>query len=280
MKNPIMVSKWIARCLILVAGLSFLAAAQSSLPSYQGPEVEKFLSEAKITKMQDIPVGVTRPRKATLELDGITHFAAFKTIDEKKSGVTQLDRGVEIEFQDSWRTEVAAYELDKLIGLGMVPATIQRTYDGKQGSMQFWLDYESAGIKMDEKTRITKKLSPPNPINWNQQVAKVRLWDNLIYNTDRNLGNLLITEDWKIRLIDHSRTFRPFNQLKDPKALTTFSRTLLAKLEELTEPMLREHLGKHLTPYQIQGLLKRRDVILELSKKLVKEKGAGAVLYQ
>src|SRR5881396_2361363 len=204
MKNPIMVSKWIARCLILVAGLSFLAAAQSSLPSYQGPEVEKFLSEAKITKMQDIPVGVTRPRKATLELDGITHFAAFKTIDEKKSGVTQLDRGVEIEFQDSWRTEVAAYELDKLIGLGMVPATIERTVDGKRGSLQFWVT-----AKMDEGERVKKKLSAPNPIMWNQQVAKMRLWDNLIYNTDRNLGNVLITDSWQIRLIDNSRTFRP-----------------------------------------------------------------------
>ena len=120
-----------------------------------------------------------------------------------------MDRGVEIEFQDSWRTEVAAYELDKLIGLGMVPATIQRIYDGKQGSLQFWLDYESSRVKMNEETRVKNKLTPPNPIDWNQQVAKVRLWDNLIYNTDRNLGNLLITEDWKIRLIDHSRTFGP-----------------------------------------------------------------------
>jgi len=275
MKNRTTVFKPIVGCVWLLCGLTLLALAQGSVPNYQGPETEKFLSEAKIAKLQDIPVGVTRPRKATLELDGVNHFAVFKTIDEKKSGVTQLDRGVEIEFQDSWRTEIAAYELDKLVGLGMVPATVQRIYDGKQGSMQYWLDY-----KMNEEERIKKKLSPPNPIAWNQQVAKVRLWDNLIYNTDRNLGNLLITEDWKIRLIDHSRTFRPFNQLKDPKQLTTFSRTLLAKIEELNEPMLKEHLGKYLTPYQIQGLLKRRDAILELSKKLVAEKGAGAVLFQ
>jgi hypothetical protein len=43
------------------------------------------------------------------------------------------------------------------------------------------------------------KLSSPNRIDWMQQVAKIRLWDNLIYNTDRNMGNLLITSDWKIR---------------------------------------------------------------------------------
>jgi len=180
-----------------------------------------------------------------------------------------------LQFQDSWRTEVAAYELDKLIGLGMVPATMPRTFDGKQGSLQFWVD-----SVMDESQRLKKKLSPPNKIDWMQQIAKIRLWDNLIYNTDRNMGNLLITSDWKIRLIDHSRTFRPFDQLKDPKALSTFSRILLAKLEELNEPLLREHLGKYLSPYQIQGLLKRRDAILALSKQLVAEKGAGAVLYR
>ena len=111
-------------------------------------------------------------------------------------------------------------------------------------------------------------------------MAKIRLFDNLIYNTDRHLDNLLITEDWKIRLIDHSRTFRPFNELKNPKTLTTFSRSVLAKMETLNEAMLKEHLGKYLSPYQIQGLLKRRDAILALSKKLVTEKGAGAVLYQ
>src|SRR5262249_10644179 len=89
-----------------------------------------------------------------------------------------------------------------------------------------------------------------------------------------------LTSDWKIRLIDHSRTFRPFDQLKDPKALTTFSRILLARLEALNEPMLQEHLGTYLSHYQIQGLLKRRDAILALAKQLVAEKGAGAVLYR
>jgi len=133
---------------------------------------------------------------------------------------------------------------------------------------------------MNEEERLKKKLSAPNGIAWNQQVAKLRLWDNLIYNTDRNMGNLLITEDWKIRLIDHSRTFRPFDQLKDPNTLTIFSRSLLAKLEELNEPLLKEHLGKYLTPYQIQGLLKRRDAILARSRELIAAKGAGAVLYK
>jgi hypothetical protein len=272
MKNRETVFAWRAICVFL---LLLLILTPAPAQEFQGDALERFLMMSKITKMTDIPLGVTRPRKATLELDGIIHSAAFKTIDEKKSGVTQLERGVEIEFQDSWRTEVAAYELDRLLDLGMVPATVQRVFDGKQGSMQFWLE-----ATMSEADRLKKKISPPNPVDWNWQIAKVRLFDNLIYNTDRNLGNILITEDWQVRMIDHSRSFRPFNQLKDPKQLTMFSRTLLAKLEELNEPVLGERLGKYISQFQIQGLLKRRDAIIALSKKLVAEKGAGAVLYR
>src|SRR5437867_3528120 len=272
MTNRTVLKGILMSCALLAA---VIAAAQGPGQIIQGTDVEEFLKRAKVTGMKSISVGVTLPQKAALEFDGAKHSAAWKTIDEGPVAVKQLDRGAELQFQDSWRTEVAAYELDKLIGLGMVPATVERTVDGKRGSLQFWVT-----AQMDEGQRVKKKLSAPNPITWNQQVAKMRLWDNLIYNTDRNLGNVLITDSWQIRLIDHSRTFRPFEQLKDPKAPTTFSRSLLAKLEELNGAMLKEHLGKYLTPYQIQGLLKRRDAILARSKELIAEKGAGAVLYQ
>jgi hypothetical protein len=274
MKNQRGIFTLVALCFVLPGVIRMEASAQSG-QVFQGPELEQFLTQAKITGTKDIPEGVTLPKKASLELNGTKHFGVFKTIDEGPVPSKVMDRGVELQFQDSWRTEVAAYELDKLIGLGMVPTTVERTYDGKHGSMQFWVD-----SKMTEAQRLEKKLNPPNRIDWENQVAKLRLFDNLIYNTDRNLGNLLITDDWKIRLIDHSRTFRPFEDLKDPTALTTFSRSLLARLETLNEDMLREHVGKYLSPYQIRGLLKRRDAILALSKKLVAEKGAGAVLYQ
>lgn len=261
-------------CLLLAAAGGMRVKAQSK-QIIQGSDVEQFLTRAKITKTKDLPEGVTLPKKATMELNGTTHFGVFKSIDEGPVSRKELENGVELQFQDSWRTEVAAYELDKLIGLGMVPATVERSFDGKKGSMQYWVD-----SAMTEQTRLEKKLTPPNRTEWENQVAKIRLFDNLIYNTDRHLDNLLITDDWTIRLIDHSRTFRPFEQLKSPEKLTTFSRSLLASLAKLDEPTLKQHLGKYLSSYQIQGLLKRRDAILALSRKLVAEKGEGAVLYQ
>src|SRR5215813_3644221 len=260
-------------CLVLFDFAKTQISAQTP-QIFQGQNIEDFLNRSKILATKELGVGVTFPQKATLELDGVQHYGVFKTIDDYAK-VKQLDRGVEVEFQDSWKTEVAAYELDKLLGLGMVPATVERTYNGKKGSLQFWVT-----SKMSEAERYKKKLQPPSKFDWDEQIARIRMFDNLIYNTDRHMNNLLITDDWKIRLIDHSRTFRPFEQLKDPKQLTRFSRSLLEKMEALNEPLLKEHLGNYLTPYQIQGLLKRRDAMVALSKKLIAEKGAGAVLYR
>jgi hypothetical protein len=241
----------------------------------QGPEVENYLLQAKIVGMVDIGKGVTLPRKATLELNGVTGYGVFKTIDEKPQHQVSPGGDPDPDFQDSWRTEVAAYELDKLIGLGRVPATIKRSYQNETGSLQFW-----ATSKMDEKTRAEKKIQPPDVAAWENEVATLHLWDALIYNVDRQASNLLITEQWKLIAIDHSRTFRPRAQLRDPKSLTRFSKSLLARLTTLTEPALKSKLSPYLDQYQISAILKRRDAIEALAKKLVAQKGEAAVLFE
>ena len=110
--------------LALAAVASALLVAQETREAYQGEAAETFLRKARVTRVTDIPVGVTQPQKVTLEMDGVTHMAAFKIVDIDKPGATPLSDGsFEVAFQDSWKTEVAAYEIDKLIGLGMVPAT-------------------------------------------------------------------------------------------------------------------------------------------------------------
>jgi len=257
----------------VVCVLSVTAVAEQG-QVIQSTELEQFLTQAKFTALKRIGQGVTNPDKATLELDGTTRYAVWKIIDEKKDGVTQMNRGIEISFQDSWRTEIAAYEMDKILELGMTPATVERVFNGVRGSVQFWID-----SKFPEAERVKQKIQPPNVKDWNEQMFKVRLFDNLIYNNDRHLNNLLITEDFKIRLIDHSRAFRPFSELKEAKTLQRFSKSLLAKLKELNEPMLKERLGKYLNPGQIQSMLKRRDAILKIADELVKQKGEAAVLY-
>jgi hypothetical protein len=261
-------------CLVVLAFATRAILAQS-FPELQSPESEKFLKEAPMRLGKTLG-GVTMSRQAILELDGVTRWAVWKTIDEKKTGVTEMaaGRGAEISFQDSWRTEMPAYELDKLLGLGMVPATTVRTYNGTQGSLQAWMD-----LGMAEAERLKKKIGAPDVEAWNRLMFKVRTFDNLIYNTDRHANNIWITKDWKIILIDHSRSFRPFDQLKAESDLRRFSRSMLEAMEKLNRDTLTARMSPYLDPVQINTLLKRRDLIVALAKRLVKERGEAAVLF-
>jgi hypothetical protein len=128
---------------------------------------------------------------------------------------------------------------------------------------------------MTEKERLEKNLRATNVRDWNQQILKVRLFDNLIYNIDRNLGNLLITKDWKIFMIDHSRSFKSFDVLQHPKDLNRIATTLVEALRKLDEKALKEHCGKYLSSIEIRMLLKRRDKIVALIDTLMAEQPAA-----
>ena len=245
-----------------------------SFDKLQSAEIEKFLLEAPMRLGKTLG-GVTRSRQAILELDGVSHFAVWKTIDDKRTGVTPLGRGAsEINFRDTWKTEIPAYELDKLLALNMVPAAVARTFDNTEGALIAWVD-----LGMSEADRLKKQLIPPNPAAWSQNMAKVQLFDNLIYNIDRHSNNIYITTNWDVILIDHSRSFRPFNELRTESELRRFSKSLLAALETLDRATLDKRMSKYLEGPQIEALLKRRDAILARARRLVEEQGEAAVLF-
>jgi hypothetical protein len=232
-------------------------------------EAEDFLRTAQIVKSKGVPVGVTLPLEMTLEKDGRQESAVFKTIDERKSGLTQLKTGPEVDFKDSWKFEIAAYELNRMLNLDMIPPVVERTYRTQKGSLQLWI-----GGCMTELERSTKKIQPPGPMGWRQQMYKVRVFDNLIYNIDRNLGNLLITPDWQLIMIDHTRSFKSLDALKSPKDLTFFSISLMKSLEVLNAKDLKAKCGDYLTGFEISTLLKRRNRILAMYRNVADTPGA------
>ena len=250
-------------------------AGQETVADFQGPAAEAFLTTAKVTASREVGEGITRPLKLTMELDGKTHFAVYKNIDERKFGVqTMADGTSEVGYQDSYMTEIAAYRLDLMLGLGMVPATIERKVNGSTGSVQWFVE-----SMMPESERIAKNVQPPDVEAWNRQSLTVRMFDELIANVDRHLNNLLITRDWQIRLIDHSRSFRVHSSLDHPEKLTRFSRSLLDAMRKLNAKDVKQKMGRYLDNTQIDRLLKRRDLLLKLADKMVKEKGEAAVLF-
>ena len=250
-------------------------ATQDGASNYQGAAAEQFLLKGRITATKDAGEGVTLSKIVTLEHNGATHRGLFKTIDESKLGATKLADGtIDVGFQDSWQTEIAAYQVDLIIGLGLVPATVERRIGTNIGSVQWFVDY-----KMKEAERIEKKVSPPDLETWNRAMYKVRLFDQLIANVDRHLKNILVTENFEVRLIDHSRSFRINRELTRPQDLARFSKALLEGIQKLEKQDLKKKTGRYLTDAQIDRLLQRRDAILALAKKLVAEKGEAAVIY-
>ena len=234
---------------------------------------EHALRTAKIIKSKRLGTGITNPLKLTMQ-DGDTQFyAVFKDIHVRKPGMTKLKDGVEIDFKDSWQFDVAAYELDKLLGLNMIPVTIERRYEGQNGAMVWWI--ENA---MTEGQRKEKGLNPPDVEAWNQTLYKVRLFDNLIYNIDRNLGNLLISPEWKVLMIDHSRCFKSVENLKAQKDLARFSLSFIQALKKLDEAQVSQQVGKYLTNYEIRSMMKRRDAIVQQFEKVRASLG-DSVLY-
>jgi hypothetical protein len=107
----------------------------------------------------------------------------------------------------------------------------------------------------------------------------MRVFGELVYDTDPNLTNFLIGENFKLWRVDFSRAFRLYKDLKNPKNLVQVDRELLGKLRALNEAEVREKTKNLLTTPEVQGVMARRDKIVEYFQKLIAEKGESAVLF-
>lgn len=251
------------------------AAATAPGPGLTDAEKERFLLEGEIVRHKAARKGVNNTVRATLRLGGLEHDCHVTTIDEAKTRM-ELASGMELDFHDSFRGYVAAYRLDRLLGIGMVPVTVIRRYEQKPAAFTWWVD----DVMMDESQRVDRKIRPPDTQEWNRRMYVVRAFDQLIYNFDRNLTNLLIDKSWRMWMIDHGRAFKTFTVLRFPKDLDTHcERRLLAALRALDAASVEASLKDVLSSAQIKGVMARRDLIVRYYDAKVAELGADAVLY-
>jgi hypothetical protein len=258
--------------LVLICAVPINAQVPEKLTEEQ---MRNFLLNAKVVSSKQIGKGVTRPYRLTLNDGNMTHDGSFQSIDERKTSM-QFDNGkTEINFRDSYKYNIAAYELAKMLGLGdMMPVTVERKWQGKIGSLSWWLQ-----AKMDEGQRMDKHIQPPDPEAWNRQMQRMMLFAQLVYDTDRNRGNVLISADWHLWMIDFSRAFRLFATLENPKVLTRCDRQLLQRLRQLDATELKRKTNNLLNDMEIKGVMARRDKIVSYFESLIANKGETAVLY-
>jgi hypothetical protein len=220
--------------------------------------LERWLTEAEVVNMEDIGTGVTEPHKVTLRKDGIELRAVFKEVSTDETGA--YDRGAAVNTSDRFEYELAAYQLDRLLGLDMVPVTVRRTIKNRRGVLQFWIDNS-----INVRRMLEQKKQPDGWCASGPQYNLMNVFDVLTHNSDRTQENALFTQDWMLVLIDHTRAFRTLRT--NPNLLykggVQVPAALAERLQQLDRETLKARLGPYLQGRQIDALLKRRDRLLK-----------------
>ncbi|HJO38751.1 MAG: hypothetical protein QGF21_03555 [Vicinamibacterales bacterium] len=267
------------RCCLLASAIAAsvllgppaLAQSPADLPR---DAQEAFLRTAEIVSSQRSSTGITVPTNAVLSDGTLTHRAQIQDVDIFEREFKTVT-GTEINFRDSYKYNIAAYLLDKHLDLRMVPVSVSHRVGSRTAAVTWWVDT----VMMNELDRVEQQQRSADPRGWASQMYVVRVFDQLIDNIDRNGGNLLITDDWTISMIDHTRAFRTRKSLRTPDNLEWCERQLLAKLRVLDEGTLTSLLGEQLSGTEIEGVAARAALIVEHFDARIADLGEGAVLY-
>ncbi len=266
---------WLSLIFVLVTAASIAAqhvwldADGKALPFQTDEEITEFMRTANVVDEEPIGVGINQSVRVTLEQNGVRAHAIFREVDRRED--TAVIQGTHYRyFADSYLFEPAAFELAKMLDIPHVPPAALRTLGRRRGSLQLWvedvIDEDEDGFR------------PPNAIAWASQLWDMQFFDNIIYNIDRNPGNLIVSHDYKLWLIDHTRGFQfKYELLNDD--VVRVRRSSYERLLALTQDGLETALNSYLEPLEMASILERRNAMKAYVEKLVLERGESAVFY-
>jgi len=270
-----------------MAGVLFLAAVRPALAQFtteelqQRPFWEKLLKTAPILRSERIGEGVTNPYALYLKNGDVEQKACWKN-----------PSGIQDGFLEGWQYEIAAYELDKLVGLNMIPPTVERDFEGRPGALSYWATTECSLLQKEERKIEFPKDALPRIDNMKYIT---RAWDCLVGNEDRTQQNVRYTKDWRTILIDHSRAFRSSREFTDrlmfgkngikkfadgkPILFRRLPRSFVEKIKALDFRTIRAAAGPYLTDNEIEAVLRRRTLLLAEIDEMIRGSGEDRVLY-
>jgi len=231
-----------------------------TLPIATYEDVAQFLASASERSVKMLSRGITGATRLSLEDGGIEARAIFHDVNQIERKPKRLPNGRTVMYlRDSYTSQVAAYQLSRLLGMRNVPPTVVRVSGAATGSAQLWI----------EKAMTL----------WNQTLADMRIFDNLINNIDRNQGNMLVDSFGNLWLIDHTRSFGQDSVLPLPEMITRCSRRMLEAIRSLDEKTLRQDLEPYLTAAEIKALWHRRERVLARIEETASKLGEDWVLF-
>jgi hypothetical protein len=233
-------------------------------------ELESYLRTAKIVSKRRAG---GRGENWIISLDDgkTARYGFFKLLDETRPAAI---------IADSYKYGIAAYELDKLLDLNLVPPVVEREIEGRKGSLQIFI--EGA---LNESVRRMKNIKPPDPEKFKNTLEDLSVFENLTHSRafcgERELDDILIMhrEDWKVWRVDFSEAFPPSPELIPGCEITGCSERLCQNLIKLEDEVIKAKLKHYLNDEEMSMLLKRKKLVIEKIKKLAEEKGEESVLF-
>ena len=265
---------------VLVAGLLAVLPAPAAGQAVRLPRTpearEAFLEKADVVSAKQLGKGVTKPWRLTLKQGEVIHDAAFQDIDAHKEEVRFRSGRSERDFRDFYGYNIAAYRLARLLGYDdLVPVSIERVWKGRRGALTWWVDK-----KWDEDERVKEGALPPDVPAWERQLYLARAFTALVADTDRNLGNQLVTADFHLWLIDFTRAFRLNREPKSTAPLRRIERRFYARLKAVSDEEISAAVAPYVAFQERDALLARRAALVAHFTAIAAERGADAVFFE
>jgi hypothetical protein len=252
----------LARAAALASVLLWTSQSATSAKVWLGHEreIEQHLKAAQVMRIEDIGTGVTNPKRAHL-----MPAQPFESLVWKV-----LPPGVQGGYFESYKSEIAGYELDKLLRLRMVPPAVERRIGNDTGAAIMWLD----GVK---SVKDSGGQVPSGPA-WDKPIRRMIMFYNLIGNRDRNGGNILIGRPGDLILIDHSRAFVSERDL--PRKMERVDAEMWDRITAVTAADLTRTLSPWMDSRAVDAVLQRRTRMMSDVQALVAKRGRSLVIIR
>lgn len=220
-------------------------------------ELEHYLRTARIVSaIPDEDAGRSEPWRINLS-DGKKRLKGwFKHINRVRPNIIPAD---------SYKYELAAYELDKLLDFNIVPPTVEREIKGYIGSLQLFVeDCTSLSVLMRKKDKILASDKIKSAL---QEVAVFEILTYCQRNSESEKDILIHDTNGKVCRVDFSQAFAPEPHFPPGIKAVKCSAKIQKSLENLSRDKIETALSPFLNEEEIRALLARKELLVEKLKQ-------------